>query len=261
MVHVRDMDRRHLLSGFVAIAGLAAGPLTARGQAPGTLLWRAQEGSGYGGESLAPLAVAGGFLYAASHSQADGDAAIYALNAATGAPAWHTQSSGPMPYAAGPDAVYGFQVTGGGSTTSVAALSAAAGRPLWTYDAGHMLDNAGLGSLAYANGMVIIGGGTSDTFTTAANTVTAIDAGTGREVWKVTGTQPQQPAVANGIVYAQDGKQQVVALNTATGKRIWQSEFRHRWTYRLKAPASGITVTGTTLYALDTHGTAYALTA
>jgi hypothetical protein len=49
------MDRRQLLSGFgaVAIASLAAGPVIARGRAPGTLLWQAQAGTGYQGNALA----------------------------------------------------------------------------------------------------------------------------------------------------------------------------------------------------------------
>jgi outer membrane protein assembly factor BamB len=217
------MDRRQLLSGFgaVAIASLAAGPVIARGRAPGTLLWRAQAGTGYQGNALAPIVAADGMVYAAS-AQSAGNSAIYAVNAATGKPAWH-KPSGPVPYAAGPGAVYGFQLTDGGTKTSVVALSAASGKSLWTYAAGEMLNDAGEGSLTYADDKIFIGGGTSDTFGSFANDVIALDAGTGRALWKLSSNTQQSPAVANGVAYAVDGHQ-VVALNSATGTRVWQTE-------------------------------------
>jgi outer membrane protein assembly factor BamB len=219
------MDRRQLLSGFgaVAVASLAAGPLAVRGRPPGTLLWYAQAGTGYKGNELAPIVAADGMVYAASSAQSDGNAAIYAVNSATGKPAWHTRPSGPSPYAAGPGAVYGFQLTDGGAKTSVAALSATSGKSVWTYDAGDLLNNAGEGSLIYANGKVFVAAGTSDTFSSGASDVIALDAGTGRPVWKFSGGTQQTPVVANGILYAVDGHQ-VVAVNAATGARIWQTE-------------------------------------
>jgi outer membrane protein assembly factor BamB len=218
------MDRRQLLSGFgaVAVASLAAGPMIARGRAPGTLLWQTQAGTGYEGNALAPIVAADGMVYAAS-AQSDGNSAIYAVNAATGKAAWHTQPSGLVPYTAGPGAVYGFQLTGAGPKTSVVALSAASGKSLWTYEAGDLLNDAGEGSLSYADDKIFIGAGTSDTFSSIANDVIALAAGTGRALWKLSSNAQQSPAVANGVVYAVDGHQ-VVALNSATGTRVWQTE-------------------------------------
>ena len=227
-----DMGRRRLLGGIgaVTVASLAAGRMAqtaeaASRRAPGTLVWQAKAGSGYIDNPMTNIVAAGDMVYVASNAQGDGDAVTYALSAAAGRQAWHTKPSGLIPYAASQDAVYGFQLTDAGQSTSVVALGATTGRPLWTYRAGKMLDDAGLGSLAYANGMVFIGGGLSDAFTPAAGTVSAIDAATGREIWKFpAGQLAQFPAVADGVLYAVDGQQeQVVALHAATGTRIWQA--------------------------------------
>jgi outer membrane protein assembly factor BamB len=225
-----EMGRRRLLGGIsaVTVASLATGRMTqaaegASRRAPGTLLWQAQAGSGYSGHEVKSIVTGGGMVYAASNAQSDGNSAIYALNAATGKLAWHTPPAGPVPYAVGLDAVYGFQLTGGNKKTSVVALSAVTGRPIWTYAAGDMLNNATEGSLAYSNGKVFIGGGLSDTFSSAANDVIALEAGTGRPLWKLTTDTMQAPAVTNGILCIADG-QRVVGLNAATGTRSWQTE-------------------------------------
>ena len=225
-----DTGRRRLLGGIgaVTVASLATGRLApvaeaASRRAPGTLLWQAKAGSGYSGHELTPIVTGHGTVYAASTAQSNGNSAIYALSAATGKVAWYTSPTGPVPYAAGPDAVYGFQLTGGNKKTSVVALSAATGRPMWTYAAGDMLDNATVGSLTYSDGKVFIGGGLSDTFSSAANEVIALDAGTGRPLWKLTAGTPQAPAVTDGVLCIADG-QRVVGLNAATGTRRWQSE-------------------------------------
>ncbi len=224
------MGRRRLLGGIgaITVASLATGRLAqtaeaASRRAPGTLLWQAKAGNGYSGGAITTVVAAGATVYVASNARGDDDAAIYALSAATGWPAWHSQPSGPTPCAAGPEAVYGFQLSDGNTSTSVVALAAATGRALWTFHAGYMLDDAGLGSLAYANGLVLIGGGLSHTFTPASGTVAALDAGTGREIWKFpAGQLAQFPAVADGVLYAVDDEQ-VVALHVATGTRIWQA--------------------------------------
>jgi outer membrane protein assembly factor BamB len=254
------MDRRQLFSGFgaVAIASLAAGPMIARGRAPGTLLWQALAGTGYQGNALAPIVAADGMVYAAS-AQSDGNSAIYAVNAATGKAAWHTQPSGLIPYAAGPGAVYGFQLTAGGAKTSVVALSAASGKSLWTYQAGDMLNDAGEGSLTYADGKIFIGAGTSDTFGSIANDVIALDAGTGRALWKLSSNTEQSPAVANGVVYAVDGHQ-VVALNSATGTRIWQTEIGNAQSGIEDTPTGDLVITADTVIGW-TLGSAFALDA
>jgi outer membrane protein assembly factor BamB len=225
---VRDIGRRQLLGGFgaVTLAGLATAAIAeaAGRQVPGTLLWTAQTGTAYGQE-LTVIFATGDLVYAATTTRLDGDAAIYAVSAATGAPAWHTQPAGPMPHAFSPEAVYGYQMTGGtgyaGGKTSVVALGAATGQVRWIYDAGDMLFSAAGGWMTYAAGKVFIAGGESNQSTPAAHAVAALDAGTGRPVWTLSTGIAQIPAVADGVVYAVDD-QQVVALHATTGARIWQ---------------------------------------
>ena len=208
-------------------AGTAPGKPAAGGRAGGTLLWRSQAVSG-GDEPR--ITAAAGTVYVTGGGQDDGDSGIYAFDAATGRELWRTPgASGPRPYAAGPGAVFGFTVTPGGRT-QVAATSAATGRTLWTGDAGQMLDNAKVGWLAYAGGLVYAAAGTTGNSTAGQPTVRALDARTGARVWQAsTGAAPQTPAVADGAVFtgaassvsAASGA--VVALNAATGTRLWRS--------------------------------------
>jgi outer membrane protein assembly factor BamB len=169
------------------------------------------------------LVAADGIVYAGTSAQADGNCDIYALDATTGYRKWRTQGpAGPAPYAAGAGAMYGFQLTSAEHATSVIATGAASGQTLWTYSAGQMLDNAGVGFLAYADNTVFIAGGTTDNSDTAVHTVAAVDAQTGGQRWAVSLTDSsQQPAVTDGVVYASTISS-VVALHAATGKRLWK---------------------------------------
>jgi outer membrane protein assembly factor BamB len=100
-------------------------------------------------------------VYAANSIGNDGGCDTYAVDATTGTLAWHTKgSAGPLPYAAGPGAVYGFQAASS-SATNVIAISAASGKTLWTHDAGPLLSDAANGWLTYADGLVYIATGTS----------------------------------------------------------------------------------------------------
>jgi hypothetical protein len=62
----------------------------------------------------------------------------------------------------GPGAVFGFTVAPDGRRTDVMAVSAANQQTLWTADAAHMLDNAKLGWMVYAGGLVYIAASTTD---------------------------------------------------------------------------------------------------
>jgi outer membrane protein assembly factor BamB len=152
----------------------------------GTLLWRFQ---GTAGDEPVVHA-ASGAVYATGKGQPNGNCQTYAIDAATGKLIWRTADSGPRPYTAGAGAVYGFTVTD--SVTRVVASSAATGRTLWTHDAGRWLDNAKVGWLAYADGLVYSASGTTEFSTTGLSTVRALNARTGHRAWTATLTAPSQ---------------------------------------------------------------------
>lgn len=241
----RTMSRRRVLAGFgVAVSGLAATAATAAygsaaaatepatqaagDRAGGTLLWRSRAASP--GDDEPGILTAAGRVYTTGGGRHYGDSGICAFDAATGRAVWRTPgTSGPRPRAAGPGAVFGFTVTPGGQTV-VAAASAATGRTLWTHDAGRLLDNAKVGWMACAGGLVYVAAGETENDTAGQPTVRALDARTGRRVWEADlGAAPQAPVVADGVVYtgaasslsAASGA--VVALDAATGRRLWRS--------------------------------------
>jgi outer membrane protein assembly factor BamB len=234
------MSRRQALSGGAAAAGLvaaagcgampaarASGTTVVADRAPGGLIWRAEVAAS---TDEPVLVAADGLVYAGISGAANGDARTYAINAATGRQAWRTPgSAGPRPYAASSSAVFGFAVTGGGAT-DVVATGAASGRTLWTHDAGSLLDNAKVGWLAYAGGLVYVAAGTTENSTAGQPTVQALDARTGRRAWAVTiGAGPQTPSLAGGVLYTPDvtsataSTGRVVALHASTGARRWTS--------------------------------------
>jgi outer membrane protein assembly factor BamB len=233
------IGRRQALTGIgVTVAGLAAatacGRLAAEAApskpaAGGTLLWRAQAGAA--GDDEPDILTAAGVVYATGGGNSYGDSGIYAFDAATGRQLWRTPgTSGPRPFAADPGAVFGFMVTSGGGRTEVVATSAATRQTLWAADVGHMLDNAKLGWMTCASGVVYIAAGTTDNSTAGQPTIKALDTRTGRRVWEATtGAAPQTPALADGAVYlgaassvsAASGA--LVALNAATGAHLWRS--------------------------------------
>jgi outer membrane protein assembly factor BamB len=160
-------------------------------------------------------------VYASGSAQTYGDCVTTGFSA-TGRTLWRTAPSGPLAYAAGPEAAFGFDVSSGGAVTSVVALSASSGQPLWTYNVGQFLDNTQIGWLSYADGTVYIASGTTEDLATQP-VVRALDARTGRLRCAVTLDCPsQQPAVAGGVAYASTASM-VVALDAATGVRLWQS--------------------------------------
>lgn len=232
------IGRRQALTGIgVTVAGLAAttacGRLAAKAAprkpaAGGTLLWRSQAAAP-GDEP--DILTSAGVVYATGGGSSYGDSGIYAFDAASGRQLWRTPgTSGPRPFAADPGAVFGFMVTSGGGRTEVVATSATTRQTLWTTDVGHMLNNAKLGWMTCASGLVYVAAGTTENSTAGQPTIRALDARTGRRVWRATtGAAPQTPLLADGAIYigaassvsAASGA--VVALNAATGVRLWRS--------------------------------------
>ena len=234
---MREMSRRRALSGFAGLTAAtlasaaatgcdaaranapaaAAAPASSRRHPPGTLLWHAKAARG---ADEPRIVVADGMVYVTGSGHNHGDSGTYVFDSKTGRLAWHIP--GPRTFAAGSHAAFGFQVSNSDVTTVIAA-SAATGRTLWTHDAGHLLDDAKVGWLSYANGLVYIAAGTTTDNTTGQPTVRALDARTGRRVWGThVGVPLQEPAVANGRVYVTT-TDRVVALNATTGARLWES--------------------------------------
>jgi outer membrane protein assembly factor BamB len=229
---MEELTRRRALSAFgtVAAGGLAgrasrtvsvnaAVGASAAARRPGTLLWRQRAGRGQAasfGVDMTVLA-ADAMVYAASASYTGHRAGIYAMNAATGNLAW--QEQGPLGYATGAGAVFGIELTSS-RRTDVVALSAATGRTAWTFDVGPPVVSTWDNWLAYDGEMVYIAPGIPG----IEPAVYALDARTGRRVWAASLTSAQFPAVTDGVLYAvADGR--VVALNGATGARLWESAY------------------------------------
>jgi outer membrane protein assembly factor BamB len=208
-----------LAAGAERVAGRGTGTGRAAGTGRGSgegragrLLWEVRVSSGGGG--IQTLLAGGGTVYAAN-----GDAGTCAIDAASGKVSW--RATGPVAYSAGPGAVFGFDVTRG--ITDVVALSAASGQALWRHDAGRLLDNATVGWLKYADGLVYVTPGTSEFTKAIQPAVRALNPQTGSRVWGVDITaSSQEPAIAAGAVYACTDSR-VVALNGSTGARLWQS--------------------------------------
>jgi outer membrane protein assembly factor BamB len=179
-----------------------------------TLLWHRQAGSG----ANMNIVAADGMVYASSSFQSDGDAEIYAIEAATGRPTW--QARGLYPAAAGSGAVFGFDITG--NTTSVVALSVATGRTAWRYSAGPFLEYTQASWMACSGEMVYVASGTTR-LAAGLPTVRALDARTGRSVWAASlSSTAQYPALAGGVLYGCSAGR-VVALHGTTGSQLWES--------------------------------------
>jgi outer membrane protein assembly factor BamB len=222
-----------VFGGVAAVGGLASGAFTtvparqsarrgavARDRRPGTLLWYQQAGSVVRGAFGAIILAADGMVYVSSSLHGEVGADTCAIEAATGKVAW--QARGPVPYDAGAGAVFGFEITGG--TAEVVAVSAAAGRTIWTYDvSGWLGDDAWNGYLAYGGEMVYIAPGTTKLTPGMQPAVRTLDARTGRLAWAASlASSSQYPLVADGILCAvTDGR--VVALHGEAGTRLWES--------------------------------------
>lgn len=101
--------------------------------------------------------------------------------------------------------------------TKLTALDAASGSRLWTFDVEPEKDSAGGsgGGVTYDRGKLFVGTGYAQ--------VIALDAETGKEIWRQTLTAPLRtgPTVGAGRLFATTVDNQVHALDLATGRRQW----------------------------------------
>jgi outer membrane protein assembly factor BamB len=100
----------------------------------------------------------------------------------------------------------------------VTAFNAANGKRVWRKKTPPKKEDDGAflgGGVAYEDGKVFVTGGYAQ--------VVALDAGTGRELWRTPVDTPihSAPSVNGGRVFAVTVENQVVALAAATGKKLW----------------------------------------
>jgi outer membrane protein assembly factor BamB len=110
-------------------------------------------------------------------------------------------------------------------------------------DAGTFLDNATVGWLACATGLVCFAAGTTEDSTAGQPTVLALDARTGDRVWAViAGVGPQVPALADGVLYTSDVSAATAPYDRMRGEvyalRRWQRDPRINLGAPFPVPAS-----------------------
>lgn len=118
----------------------------------------------------------------------------------------------------------------------VYAVDAATGKLVWQ----HAVTNEAMGNPVVANGKVYFGTGNSNfSFRellnykagrpvmrgTGLSAVYALDAATGKTVWRydTSGEDMPTPAVLNGVVYEANGSGNVMALNASSGAVVWKT--------------------------------------
>ncbi|MGH2532199.1 MAG: PQQ-binding-like beta-propeller repeat protein [Thermomicrobiales bacterium] len=211
-------------------AGAAAGP-GPEGQP--TLLWRYPLGD----RVFSSPAVTNGTVYVG------GDAALYALDAATGTERWRVELSGSV--IASPATIAGVVFVGSEGGEFVA-VDGETGAVYWRFETEGKIRS----SPAIVDGIVY--------FTSYDGNAYALDATTGQEVWRAeTGADIllSSPAIADGIVYfgvADITGGEIYAFDAETGGEEWRID--------LSGPAiSSPVIVGETMYIGSYDGRFYAL--
>ena len=127
------------------------------------------------------------------------------------------------------------------------ALNASDGSLLWKYSAGMFISYP-----AVADGMVFIGSGEG-----SKGTLLALNATDGRSIWNFTNYANSRtfssPAIANGIVYVGSFDENIYALDSVTGDKLWD--------YHAGDFHSGPAVAKGVVYAMTSDANIYALNA
>lgn len=177
-----------------------AGIVYALTASTGSIVWSATVG-----HAVSPVTVVNGIVYANGFDQ------LVALDAATGTQLWTASLRGlsdSAPTVAGGRV---FVVVGAGF---VQAFDATSGSALWV-SRPSTSNNFQLSTPAASGRLIFVG-------SSNRGAVYALDAGTGKIVWKdqLDGIMDSSAAVANGVVYI-GGYNNTYALNSRTGAVIW----------------------------------------
>jgi outer membrane protein assembly factor BamB len=171
------------------------------------------------------------------------DFRVYALNATTGAKVWDFLTGGEV--CSSPTILNG-RVYVGSDDKNLYALNATNGAKIWNATLGNGIRS----SPAIADGIVAV---------LAGSNISAVNASDGSFLWGLTTGywESSSPTMVNGTVYAGSDNGRLYALNSTTGKQIWQ--FSPGFLYSFTSPAvvnhvvyigSGNASTGR-IYALD----------
>jgi outer membrane protein assembly factor BamB len=180
----------------------------------GELLWTAQWDDTDGG-----LAVAGGTVYVTAQG-----GHIYAYRGTDGTRLWHDTGKN-VQFGAAPPVIAGgrLYVSSQGKTPGMYAVATATGRSEWRVPLG--ANPNGLPAYSAATGGRLFAGTTRLTFSTAADAgdLTALDAATGKQLWKVQipGGVGLSPAAAGGVVYTGSNNGVLTAWQATTGQKVW----------------------------------------
>lgn len=184
------------------------------------------------GKIFSSPAVMDGMVYTGSE-----DSNIYAVSAATGAMRWKFKTNGAV---SSTPAVYNNRVYAGSYDGNFYALDAQNGKPAWAFKTGGEKRNAakGLWGMLPADMNMedqydfFLSSAIIDTadnnasvyFGSSDGNVYALDAATGKQLWKFTtnGMVHSSPALANGILYVGSWDTYLYALDAKTGSLKWK---------------------------------------
>ena len=154
-----------------------------------------------GGPILA-VAVSDGLIYFGA-----GENGFYAVDAKTGKLAWSFETDSSV-WSSSP-LIMGKKIYFGSDRGTVYCLDWRTHQVVWTFKA--------------AGGVLSqIAGDDEHVYVPTQNDLYALDAASGAEAWKAfTSDKWNEPAVANGVVYAGKGNLQFAALDAGTGKEQW----------------------------------------
>jgi eukaryotic-like serine/threonine-protein kinase len=191
------------------------------------------------GGPLLAVAVTDGLVYFGA-----GEKGFYAVDARTGKSAWSFETDSSV-WSSSPLIMHGLIYFGSDQGT-VYCLDLQTHEVVWTFKG--------------ASGVLSqIAGDTERVYVPTQNELYALDAATGSEVWKAfTSDKWNEPAVADGVVYAGRGDRSFVALNAETGKEGWvftaPSNQWSEWSAPVVTDAAVyVGYSDKTMYALDTE--------